>query len=476
MSSAHDEDASLAELARQNAALVAEIARLREERVSLSSQLAGAVLGMRADRESRRAALNLLEDASEARQSLQQSQRALQEAAIQARAAQAAAERANRAKDEFLATLSHELRTPLAAILLWASALKSGAVPPEDASIAIDAIVNSAKGQSRLIEDLLDLSRLSSGHFQLTLDIVSIGDVIRAAVDVVRAAADVKAIHLEIDVPPDLGLADVDAIRIQQVVWNLLTNAIKFTDRGGHVKLVASGTDTSIQLTLTDNGDGISAEFLPQMFERFRQADMEDTRQYGGLGIGLALCRSIVGLHQGTVEASSDGLGRGARFVVTLPRGDVTGVAPAAEAEPVDLRLDNVRVVLVENDDSTREAMQRNLEQLGAEVVPMRSGPEALKLFASGAAPPGARTSVLLCEISLPGMSGYELIQELAAQSEAKGTTLVPACAVSGHAREVDRHRAIAAGFDFHLAKPITRERLLAAVDDLRAIALSRSP
>ncbi|HEX3597160.1 MAG TPA: ATP-binding protein, partial [Polyangiaceae bacterium] len=279
-----------------------------------------------------------------------------------ARAAQAEAEEANRAKDEFLATLSHELRTPLAAILLWSGAIKSGAIQPSELGRAVEAIVQSAKSQSRLIEDLLDLSRLTSRRLLLAVQNTSIEQLLRAAVEVVRPGAEAKNIGLELDLPGELGVAVLDPTRIQQVLWNLLSNGIKFTPPRGRVTLRARKKDRQLEIEVADTGEGIPLNFVPHLFQRFRQADMRETRKYAGLGIGLALSRYIVELHNGTIEAHSDGPGTGACFSVHIPWLEVDPTKTRTDggaAPPQSLSsLHDVRVLLVEDDESTRDAMR----------------------------------------------------------------------------------------------------------------------
>jgi signal transduction histidine kinase/CheY-like chemotaxis protein len=396
-----------------------------------------------------------------------------------ARAAQAEAEEANRAKDEFLATLSHELRTPLAAILLWSGAIKSGAIQPSELGRAVEAIVQSAKSQSRLIEDLLDLSRLTSRRLLLAVQNTSIEQLLRAAVEVVRPGAEAKNIGLELDLPGELGVAVLDPTRIQQVLWNLLSNGIKFTPPRGRVTLRARKKDRQLEIEVADTGEGIPLNFVPHLFQRFRQADMRETRKYAGLGIGLALSRYIVELHNGTIEAHSDGPGTGACFSVRIPWLEVDPTKTRTDggaAPPQSLSsLHDVRVLLVEDDESTRDAMRWTLELVGAQVVALSSGADAIAIAEAHAREETRGLyDVVLCDIGLEGMSGYEVVEQIAVRCEARGVPLPPVCAVSAHARDVDRRKAIDAGFDFHLAKPVTGEALVAAVEDLRSIAMCR--
>lgn len=388
-----------------------------------------------------------------------------------ARRAQADAERANRAKDEFLATLGHELRTPLAAILLWSSAIKSGLVASEDLDNAIDAVTLSAKTQSRLIEDLLDLSRLTAGRLELRLQRCAVAETLAAAIALVRPVAQAKEIVLEAQLG-ELGVARIDPIRIQQVVWNLLGNALKFTESGGRVTIRARGERAAVEIEVIDNGEGIAPEFLPQLFERFRQADMKDTRKHGGLGVGLALSRELVELHGGTITATSEGSGHGARFVVTLPRGDIRAEDASGYVDPfAGSPLRGVRVLLVESDLRSRAVMQRTLEHAGAEVIATGNAPEALRVFDRG----GELTSVIVWDVGRPDPNGFDALLALAEGCLRAGTSL-PACAVTSLTSEIDAQRLVRAGFDFHLVTPFSSEQLVNAVLDLKAIAQPLAP
>lgn len=390
-------------------------------------------------------------------------------------AAHAEAERANRAKDEFLATLSHELRTPLAAILLWSGLLRSGAVPIHELGRAIDAIVQSAESQSRLIEDLLDLSRLTSGKLHLAPSNVDVGRVGHAAIDIVRPVARAKRVTLEVDVPGDLGIAVLDAARLRQILWNLLSNATKFTPEGGTVTLRLRRQGAFLETEVHDTGEGIAPEFMPHIFERFRQADMAETRQHVGLGIGLALSRQLVELHGGTIHAHSEGPGRGATFRVRVPwvePGAHAQTDSGAAAAPVASAISKLRgltVLLVEDDPNTLAAMACTLERAGARVVAVRCAAEALTALDAAGDHDGP--AIIVSDLGLPGISGYELIERIAQRCRARGQKPPLACAVSAHARDIDRERAFKAGFDVYLAKPVMPERLVGAVEELRAMA-----
>ena len=391
----------------------------------------------------------------------------------EAATARAQAEAANQAKDEFLATLSHELRTPLAAILLWAGALRSGAVPIQDLARAIDAIVKSAESQSRLIEDLLDMSRLASGKLALACSAVDVRAIAQVALDMVKPQASGKQLALTAELGGEC-LAVLDGTRLEQVLWNLLTNATKFTPTGGAVTLrVRADEARGIELEVSDTGEGISAEFLPHLFEKFRQYDMGETRQHMGLGIGLALARQLTELHGGSIEAESEGLGRGALFRVRLPwlkpGPDVRAAAearPSAASDTTPLR--RLRVLLVDDDTLTRQAMRWTLTRAGASVVDVATGAEALAALGAG---DGA--DVIVSDLGLPLMSGLALIESIVQTARRQGRRTPPSCAVSAHARDVDRRRAIDAGFDMYITKPVSAERLVEAVSDLQAILAS---
>jgi PAS domain S-box-containing protein len=415
----------------------------------------------------------VIRDLSEQKELLEQREQLLAEAT----AARSEAELANRAKDEFLITLSHELRTPLAPILLWARALLEGSVPAHDFEHAVEAIVLSAESQLQLIEDLRDLSRLKSGRVQLDRQSNSVEEVARAAVEVITPSAQAKGVIVELDVTPDLGEAVFDRGRFQQVLWNLLSNAVKFTPEGGRVSLRVRRDDGQLEVVVTDTGAGIEASFLPLLFQRFRQAqvDTPERHRYGGLGVGLALCRYLVELHGGVVEGTSEGPGCGAVFKVQIPwvTPDVTSATDTQDVllgAPTPSALLGLKVLLVEDDANMRDIMRWTLEGAGASVVPVSTGSEAIEVIEASeqaAVPP----DVMVCDLGLPGMNGFDLIERIGEQRRARGQRAIPACAVSAFAREVDRERAIDAGFDSYLSKPMTAQRLIDAVEELAAVA-----
>ena len=384
---------------------------------------------------------------------------AREQALAAARAAQQQAERANRAKDEFLTVLSHELRTPLAPILLWGRSLRAGQVPPEEMPRAFESIVASAESQSRLIEDLLDLSRITSGRFALVPQRTDIAAVSHAAVEIVRPAAKDKGHRIETAIE-DAGRAWLDPRRFQQILWNLLSNAVKFTPGGGRISLAVRRDGRQLVAEVTDDGEGMTEEFRAQVFNPFRQANMGDDRVHGGLGIGLAVCRELVALQGGTIEAHSEGPGRGSTFRVRLP------FTPAAPGPPLPQRTDaaalpGLRVLLVEDDTHTRDALAWTLQRAGAQVRAVATADDAVRAFAE------RRPDVMVCDVGLPGMDGYSLVRRVHEQFSPP----IPACAVSAHARDIDRQRAIDAGFDLHVAKPVTAEQLVAAVHELAILA-----
>jgi len=414
----------------------------------------------------------VIRDLSEQKELLEQREQLLAEAT----AARAEAERANQAKDDFLITLSHELRTPLAPILLWARALLEGSVPARDVEHAVEAIVLSAESQLQLIEDLRDLSRLKSGRVQLDRQSNSVEDVARAAFEVITPSAQPRGVIVDLDVTPGLGHAVFDRGRFQQVLWNLLSNAVKFTPEGGRVSLRVRRHDGQLEVVVADTGAGIEASFLPHLFQRFRQGqtDNPERHRYAGLGVGLALCRYLVELHGGTVEGSSEGPGRGAVFKVRIPwvTPEATSAGDAQDVltgEPTPAALRGLRVLLVEDDESMRDIMRWTLEGAGASVVPVSTGSEAIEVIEAGEQ--AAAPDVMVCDLGLPGIDGFDLIERIGEQRRARGQRAIPACAVSAFAREVDRERAIDAGFDSYLAKPMTAQRLIDAVEELAAVA-----
>jgi PAS domain S-box-containing protein len=395
-------------------------------------------------------------------------------------AARQEAEGANRLKDDFLATLSHELRTPLNAIVGWATILRSQAGDPALAQRAVTVIERNARIQKQLIEDILDVSRVVTGKLRLVVAPVDLGAVVEGALESVRPSAQAKQIALEVSCPRDLGPLEGDADRLQQVIWNLLSNAVKFTPLGGRVSVRAAREAAGVRLEVEDTGAGVDAEFLPHMFERFRQADSSSTRRHGGLGLGLAIVRHLVELHGGTVEAASAGPGQGATFTVRLPSRIPRApfVLPSPPAEPAAAagdtggsgavaRLDGLRILVVEDEPDTLDLVTTILRDRGAEVTPVSSAREAMDALGR------ARPDVLLSDIGLPGEDGLALIHAVRRLPEAEGGRL-PAAALTAYAREQDRVEALRAGFQAHVAKPIQPPDLVRIVASLAGTAIRR--
>jgi len=379
----------------------------------------------------------------------------------EARQSQLRAEDANRTKDEFLATLSHELRTPLTSILGYAHMLRRGAIPEDRRARAHEVIERNAKAQAQLVGDMLDLARIATGKLRLEVQPVDAAAAVEAAVEAVRLAADEKGVAVEV-APADPGapiLADPD--RLQQVLWNLLTNAIKFSPRGARVRIRMVQADAHTTFEVADDGEGIPAAFMPRLFERFSQADGSSTRAHGGLGLGLSLVRHLVELHGGTVSAQSDGEGHGATFTVRLPGGSAR---LAAEAHPVDpaMKLRGVKVLLVEDDAEARELIAQVLELAGAKVRTAPSAQEALQQLAL------EQPDLIISDLAMPEQDGLEFLRRVRALPAAQGGG-VPALALSAYARAEDRERALQAGFQHHLAKPVEPEALLRALSQLLA-------
>jgi two-component system CheB/CheR fusion protein len=372
------------------------------------------------------------------------------------------AEQANRAKDLFLATLSHELRTPLTAILMSAQVLQQTATQEPRIQRASAAIERAAGNQARLIDDLLDISRIISGKLLLDLQAVDLASVVHGAVDIARGAAEAKGLDLKVAIHGVIGPIHGDPARLQQVFANLLNNSIKFTPRGGNVAISLEAIGGHAQITVTDTGMGFAPEILPHLFDRFVQAESAMTRTHGGLGLGLAIVRHIVEVHGGEVSAESPGPGGGATFRIRLPLA-AHDVAPATSApSSVARSITGVRVLLIEDDEDTRGAFAMMLNELGAEVRAAASAAEGM------AAVEQFRPHAIFCDIAMPGEDGYAFIRKLRSQRPDRGGQ-TPAAALTALAGEQDRTRALTAGFQMHLAKPINSARLAAAVGVLSA-------
>jgi PAS domain S-box-containing protein len=358
------------------------------------------------------------------------------------------AQAANRAKDEFLATLSHELRTPMTAILGWARLLEMGGADPAMAAEGITAIARGARAQAQLIDDLLDVSRISAGKLHLDLKDVSVNEIVRAAVEAVRATANAKAIALQVRLDPVRPHISADANRLQQVVWNLVNNAVKFTPQGGHVEISVEHEESAVLIRVADNGEGFEQEFIPHMFDRFRQADSTTTRRFGGLGLGLAIVKQITELHGGTVHAASAGAGRGATFTLTFPLAHDAASHESIAADALMPRLDNRDVLVVDDDPQARRFIAASLERAGASVRDAASAVEALESMR------GRIPDVLVTDIAMPGRDGFGLLEDVRGLLRIDETRL-PAVAITAFGGTQDRVRILAAGFQRYILKPV---------------------
>jgi PAS domain S-box-containing protein len=388
------------------------------------------------------------------------------------RSARMVAQRATRLKDEFLATLSHELRTPLSAILGWTQVLLRGDSPkgPEAQKRAIEVIDRNARAQVQLIDDLLDLSRIMTGKIRLDLHQISFTSVVEAAVDSATPAAETKGIRLKAILGATQDTVSADGGRLQQVVWNLLTNAIKFTPKGGQVHVLLQRVNSHLELSVSDTGIGIPADYLPHVFDRFSQKDSSTTRAFGGLGLGLAICKQIVDLHGGSIRAASQGEGKGATFSVQLPLSIVhvedkssPRVHPTAETPPSEIlslpSLAGVHVFVVDDEPDARDLIRTVLEDHKARVTSFGSAAEVLAALKT------TKPSVLVCDVGMPKTDGYQLIRTL--RAEESRSERIPALALTAFARAEDRKRSLVAGYQAHLAKPFDVGELILIVADL---------
>jgi signal transduction histidine kinase/ActR/RegA family two-component response regulator len=381
------------------------------------------------------------------------------------------AEESSRLKEEFLATVSHELRNPLNAILGWSRMLRAGQVPEASVPKALDTIERNAQAQAQLIDDLLDVSRIMTGKLRMDVRPADPNLFIEAAVEAVKPAAEAKGIRLQTIL--DTGMISVpgDPIRLQQVIWNLLSNSIKFTTRGGRVQVRLERVNSHVEIIVSDTGQGIEPEFLPHVFDRFRQADQRTTRQHGGMGLGLAIVKNLVELHGGSVQAASPGNGHGATFTVQLPvvpvyQIDTEGgrVHPAAR----DLlpntgfadRLDGTTILVVDDEADTRALLKAGLENCGANVTVASSAAEAFDALESQI------PDVIISDIGMPDEDGYDLIRKLRSMPAEKGGS-VPAIALTAYARVEDRLRALRSGYQMHVPKPVELAELVAVADSL---------
>lgn len=384
------------------------------------------------------------------------------------------AARANEAKDHFLATVSHELRTPLTSILGWAQMLTSGKLDDAMQARAIATIERNARMQAQIVEDLLDISRIVNGQLRLNVQLFSPQVAVDASMEALRPAAVAKNIVLYHLADPSAGPISGDPERLQQIVWNLLSNAIKFTPKGGRVELVLKKVDSNIQIVVSDNGAGIATEHLSRIFETFTQVDSTTTRKHGGLGLGLAIVRKLVELHGGEVSASSPGPGRGSVFTVSLPLAAIRqDNAPAASADvpgrftlpddTAEFGLAGATILLVEDDDDTRAMLASLLRSAHATVETASSAQAALELCDR------IRLDLVVSDIGMPGMDGYEFIAELRRRERSAGRASLPAVALTAYARVEDRMRALTSGFQMHVAKPVEPAELLTVLASLRS-------
>jgi PAS domain S-box-containing protein len=433
------------------------------------------------DRREVTGAINCFYDITERKQTEEE----LKSLMVKEKSARAEAEAANRVKDEFLAIVSHELRTPLNAIVGWTHLLKHGKLDQRESERAIQTIERNATAQTAIISELLDVSRIISGKLKLDMKPVDLADVITEAVDVVRAAADAKGIEVVTSLDPNAGLVAGEFVRLQQVLWNLLTNAIKFTPNEGRVEVQTKSVGTRVAIMIMDTGAGIPADFLPYVFERFQQADVSEKRQHGGLGLGLSIVRNLAEMHGGSVSAESEGEGRGARFTVTLPTLAVSTVTPSlltsqdgnpefsvsgqeryredSEEQHLDLEPDilkGVRILAVDDQADTRDLIILALTRYGAEVRACTSAIEACTMITKW------KPEVIVSDIGMPGEDGYDLMRKIRALTPEGGGT-IPAVALTGYAGAVDESKAFAAGYQVHMTKPVALRELTATVAKL---------
>jgi signal transduction histidine kinase/CheY-like chemotaxis protein len=390
---------------------------------------------------------------------------------VREHAARASAEEANRIKDQFLATVSHELRTPLCAILGWADMLRRGMIESHQRDHALSVIHTSARRQAQLIDDLLDVARIASGKVRLEKTSVNLEGIVLDALQVIRPTAEATGIRIEVDADPSMGPIHADGPRLQQIAWNLLSNAVKFTPRGGTIRVRIGRTAEAAEMAVSDTGQGISAEFLPAVFEAFRQADGSTTRAHRGLGIGLAIVKNLVEAHGGTVIAHSAGPGLGATFIVRLPFAAAESrrledAAGTADCSKPSTPLDGVSVLVVDDDDESREVVAASLRAARAGVLTASSAGQAFELLQRH------RIDVLLADIGMPEEDGYSLIQRIRQSGSAAAG--IPAAALTAFAREDDRQQVLNAGFQLHLPKPVDVASLLAAVSALNRLHLAQ--
>ena len=388
------------------------------------------------------------------------------------REARAEAERAGRMKDEFLATLSHELRTPLNAILGWSQMLRAVPGLPEDADEGLSIIERNARAQTQIIEDLLDMSRIISGKVHMDVQRLELKPILAAAIETVRPAAQLKGVKLQLDVDNPSICVQGDPSRLQQVFWNLLTNAVKFTPRGGQVTVTLACDAANIEVSIADTGEGIGPEFLPHVFDRFRQADASTTRRHGGLGLGLSIVKQLVELHGGTIAASSEGAQRGAVFTVRLPVAGAAALAVPSNAPREESQLavqaialtpgelNGLKILVVDDEPDARALLRRVLEASHARVLTASSAPEAIDLLIR------EHPDLLISDIGMPEEDGYALIRQVRSL-ECDNGGCTPAIALTAYARAEDRVKALDSGFQFHMSKPVEPAELVSTITRL---------
>ncbi len=378
------------------------------------------------------------------------------------------AEHASRIKDEFLATLSHELRTPLNAILGWSQLILQGTMRPEDIQRGLEIIDRNARAQNKLIEDLLEMSSIVSGKVRLDVHQLDLAAVAEAAVESILPAAEAKGIHLRKTIDAAAGLIAGDSSRLQQVIWNILSNAVKFTPKGGTIEVVVERVASHLELTVKDSGAGIKQEFLAYVFDRFRQADSSLTRSYGGLGLGLAIVKQLVTLHGGNVRAESPGEGKGASFIVSLPLAPVSNQKMAASLaarvpfhpDGGEMTLRGLKVLVIEDEPDARELIKEALTQSEADVFTAASAAEGLEILKN------RRPDVLISDIGMPEEDGYQFVRAVRSLPATQGGR-TPAIALTAFAHSTDRTKALLAGFQRHLSKPVESHELIATVGSL---------
>ncbi len=397
-------------------------------------------------------------------------ERRMHEVLKEAQVARERAESANRVKDDFLATISHELRTPLTAMVGWIRMLRSGSLDAEKIEKALDVIDRNVRSQAQLVEDLLDISRITMGRLRLQVRPLEPGALITAAVEALKLAAEAKNVQVKTILDSDAGPIAGDFERLQQVIWNLLSNAIKFTPKGGHVQVSLERVDSHIEMRIADDGRGIAPDFLPHVFERFRQADAVTTRRHGGIGMGLAISKAIVELHGGTISVESEGEGKGTTFIVSLPLMPVKralskdGVHPRAQTNSVmdcPPEVAGLSVLVVDDDPDTCDMIREILASCGAVVRTATSAEDALDFFQT------ARPDLLISDIGMPNVDGYSLIKRVRERERQTRDNRVPAVALTAFARIEDRVKALASGYQMHVAKPVEPTELLTIVASL---------